>query len=84
MNWTSREEKNVGILKIRNNRKAELQRLRESERALASELADMRQIERARQKSMDRISLGECLRMNQVLGWTVMVESGHVTKLGRL
>lgn len=74
----------MGILKFRNSRKAEMERLRKSERALASELADMRQHERARQKSMDRISLGECLRMNQVLGWTVMVEAGHVTKLGRL
>lgn len=65
-------------------RKEELQRLQESERALASELSDMRQKERARQKSMDRITLEECTRMNQVLGWTVLLESGHIKKLGRL
>ena len=72
------------LFKKRVERAAELQRLQESERALASELSDMRQKERARQKSMDRITLEECTRMNQVLGWTVLLESGHLKKLGRL
>lgn len=72
------------LFKKRVERAAELQRLQESERALASELSDMRQKERARQKSMDRITLEECNRMNQVLGWTVLLESGHIKKLGRL
>ncbi|MDE7297337.1 MAG: hypothetical protein K2N94_00735 [Lachnospiraceae bacterium] len=38
----------------------------------------------SRREAMDRITLGECLHLYCVLGWTADIRGGHLLALGRM